>query len=522
MGVMNDLLTTDLFPQAALPVALRGHTDFEGFRRAARSLLAQQMLPDQVSWHSTGAALQDLFADTRPDARSPRSGAHGHPAFSDAPAVSVPPEFVALCQDVILHSDPDRFNLLYRILWRLVHEPGLRQDPLDPDRVKAAQMAEAVRRDMHRMKALMHFRTVLDDTFRSNPEMGTLHVAWFEPEHHIVEALAPFFARRFSRMRWAILTPECSVEWNGGQLRFGPGGNAEDVPPADADAQLWLSYYERTFKPARLGPQVKPQAEALPPPPPATHEEHPAAPAQRMPFVMPIRLLRVDEADAAPATQASRSKRPVEPTNPSQPAAPAKPGIVEVIRSHAALQRATNRCRECPIGEHATQSVCGEGPRKAGIMLVGEQPGSQEDLAGKPFVGPAGQLLDRALAQLGIHRDKVFVSNAVKHFKYELRGKRRIHKTPTQREIAACSHWLEDEIAMVQPTLLVALGATAARSLLGRAVPVMAHRGQILEREDGRKVLITLHPSALLRVPPPDREQAYRDWLHDLSRINPH
>jgi uracil-DNA glycosylase family protein len=155
-------------------------------------------------------------------------------------------------------------------------------------------------------------------------------------------------------------------------------------------------------------------------------------------------------------------------------------------------------------------------------MLVGEQPGDQEDLAGRPHKRFAGQLLDRALAQLGIERDKVFVSNAVKHFKYEMRGKRRIHKTPTQREIAACSHWLEDEIAMVQPELLVALGATAARSLLGRPVPVMANRGQILDREDGRKVLITLHPSALLRVPPADRDSAFRDWLHDLSRINPH
>jgi uracil-DNA glycosylase family protein len=194
--------------------------------------------------------------------------------------------------------------------------------------------------------------------------------------------------------------------------------------------------------------------------------------------------------------------------------------MAEAVRSHTALKRATNRCRECPIGEHATQSVCGEGPRKAGVMLVGEQPGDQEDLAGKPFVGPAGLLLNRALAQLGIERDKVFVSNAVKHFKFELRGKRRIHKTPAQREIAACSHWLEDEIAMVQPELLVALGATAARSLLGRPVPVMANRGQVLEREDGLKVLITLHPSALLRVPPADRDNAFRDWLHDLSHIN--
>lgn len=187
----------------------------------------------------------------------------------------------------------------------------------------------------------------------------------------------------------------------------------------------------------------------------------------------------------------------------------------------AALRAATGRCRECPIGAHATQSVVGEGPRGARLMLVGEQPGEQEDLQGRPFVGPAGRLLDRALAQLGWPRESVFVSNAVKHFKFELRGKRRIHKTPAQREAAACLHWLEDEIALVQPEALVALGATAARSLLGRAVPVLRERGHWLRREaDGRPVLVTLHPSALLRVLAPDREPAYAAWLADLATIN--
>lgn len=188
------------------------------------------------------------------------------------------------------------------------------------------------------------------------------------------------------------------------------------------------------------------------------------------------------------------------------------------IGSLEQLRAATMRCRECPIGEFATQAVIGEGPRQAVLMLVGEQPGDREDLDGRPFVGPAGLLLDRALEQLGIGRSQVFVSNAVKHFKFELRGKRRIHKSPTQREAAACLHWLEDEIELVQPRALVALGATAARSLMGRAVPVMANRGQWLERADGRQVLITLHPSALLRVLPEDREQAFALFVKDLAK----
>jgi uracil-DNA glycosylase len=188
------------------------------------------------------------------------------------------------------------------------------------------------------------------------------------------------------------------------------------------------------------------------------------------------------------------------------------------ITSLAVLQAATMACRECPIGEIATQSVIGEGRLKAKLMLVGEQPGDQEDLQGHPFVGPAGKLLARALEAAGIPREQTFVSNAVKHFKFELRGKRRIHKSPTQREIAACHHWLEDEIALVKPGALVALGSSAARSLLGRAVPVLANRGQWLARDDGLQVLVTLHPSALLRVDAEDRDAAFEAFVADLRQ----
>jgi DNA polymerase len=151
-------------------------------------------------------------------------------------------------------------------------------------------------------------------------------------------------------------------------------------------------------------------------------------------------------------------------------------------------------------------------------MFVGEQPGDQEDLQGKPFVGPAGMLLARALEELGVSRDNVYITNAVKHFKFELRGKRRIHKTPSQQEAAACLHWLESEIELVDPGALVALGATAARQLMGTAIAVTRERGRWLERSDGRKVLITLHPSALLRVEPEDKVAAYAAWVADLRK----
>ncbi|MDP3605232.1 MAG: TIGR03915 family putative DNA repair protein, partial [Polaromonas sp.] len=248
---MNDPLTSDLFPQALLPVTLQGPADLEGFRRAAPALLAQHMLPEQVSWHSSDTPVQDLFASGIASAVEATTAIH-NAAFANAPPVSVPPEFVRLCETAILHSDPNRFGLLYRILWRLVHEPGLRHDPLDADRMKAQHMAQSVRRDMHKMKAFVRFRTVQDETFRSNPEGGPLHVAWFEPEHHIVEAIAPFFARRFTQMRWAVLTPERSMDWNGAQVSFGPGARKSDAPPSDAGEKLWLTYYENIFNPARL------------------------------------------------------------------------------------------------------------------------------------------------------------------------------------------------------------------------------------------------------------------------------
>ena len=250
MGLMNDLLTNDLFPQALQPIMLSGPTDLEGFRHAARYLLAQNILPEQVAWHSTGSATQDLFAQGSNS--TPHLIAAHIAASGSLPPISVPPEFMTLCQSVVLHSDPNRFSLLYRLLWRMAHEPDLRHDKLDADMLKAEKLAQAVRRDMHKMKAFVRFRTVQDEAFRSNPEGGLLHVAWFEPEHHIVEAVAPFFARRFTQMRWAILTPERCMAWDGAHIRFSPGAEKSDAPPPDAGEALWLTYYQHTFNPARL------------------------------------------------------------------------------------------------------------------------------------------------------------------------------------------------------------------------------------------------------------------------------
>src|SRR5690242_5205746 len=174
------------------------------------------------------------------------------------------------------------------------------------------------------------------------------------------------------------------------------------------------------------------------------------------------------------------------------------------ISSLARLRDEAADCRACHLWKDATQTVFGEGPAHAQVMLVGEQPGDKEDLAGKPFVGPAGQMLDRALKDAGIDRGKVYVTNAVKHFKFVPRGKIRLHQKPNTPEIRACRQWYERELATVRPTLVVAMGATAAQSVFGRITPINKNRGRLIETNDGHKALVTVHPSYLLRLPEAD------------------
>ena len=188
------------------------------------------------------------------------------------------------------------------------------------------------------------------------------------------------------------------------------------------------------------------------------------------------------------------------------------------IQSLEQLKAATMACRECPIGEMASQSVIGEGKLKARLMLVGEQPGDEEDRRGEPFVGPAGRLLDRALEAAGVDRTTLYVTNAVKHFKWEPRGKRRLHKTPAQREIEACRPWLEAEIAAVHPEVICCLGATAAKALLGPDFRVSLSRGKLVKSPYAPRVFATLHPSAVLRVRgAAERAAAFKSLVRDLA-----
>lgn len=201
---------------------------------------------------------------------------------------------------------------------------------------------------------------------------------------------------------------------------------------------------------------------------------------------------------------------------PPETAAPLVPGEPTIDK----LQQAARDCQACPLWESGTQTVFGEGGRHAKVVFVGEQPGNDEDLAGKPFVGPAGKLLDKALVAAGIDRNDVYVTNVVKHFKWEPKGKRRIHKKPNAREIAACRPWLEAELAVLQPRVLVCLGATAAQALLGKHFRVSRQRGELIRSPMGEFVLATVHPSSILRAPDDEtRRSEMVRFIEDLKRV---
>ncbi|MFG6591118.1 UdgX family uracil-DNA binding protein [Sulfitobacter sp. 1A12157] len=452
------------------------------WREAARGFLAAGVPPEQILWGDHAAA-PDLF------------GGEAAPAATGRTAV--PRSFVSMAETAVWHSDPERFARLYSFLWRVKDAPHLMSDRGDADLAVLRGMEKNVRRCQHKMKAFVRFREI------GNPEAPRRSfAAWFEPTHHTVEPTADFFVRRFSDMDWRILTPDVSAIFEGGKLSFQEGHAKPDLPE-DAGEQLWITYFQNIFNPARLMVKAMqsempkkywknmPEAAFIP----QMIAEAPArarAMAEAAPTLPPVRMDRVQ---AQLSAFNSAWEGPMEE-----------------------LPAAIRACTRCPLHCHATQAVPGEGPRDADLMVVGEQPGDQEDLAGRPFVGPAGQMFDRIAGEAGLDREAAFVTNAVKHFKFTARGKRRIHQRPETPEIDQCRWWMNAEVAQVQPKLILAMGATAAQSLTGKGTGILKRRGTIEAGPEGIPVLITLHPSYLLRVPDPRvREEAEAQFRSDLA-----
>ena len=457
-------------------ITLAAADDFDGFRAAARRLIGAGIAPETVSWRVNGDAGDLLGGDELPAGDG---------------ELRVPRAFPDLARRVVCHRDPERFALLHTALVRLQAQPKLLDDSADPLVRRLDLLAKAIGRDVHKMRAFVRFREVADAD-------GERFAAWFEPEHHIVRLNAGFFVRRFANMRFSILTPDLCQHWDGRDSVFTPGAVKSDGPDGDPIEATWQTYYASIFNPARL--KIAAMTSEMPKkywknlPEAALIPDLIAGAARRT-------RTMIDAGGGVPAGLASQA----EPVAPD--------GL-------AALRADATACQRCDLWRPATQTVFGEGPADAVLMLVGEQPGDQEDLAGRPFVGPAGQLLDAALAEAGIDRSRAWVTNAVKHFKFEPRGKRRIHARPDSGEITACRWWLDAERAALKPRIIVALGATAARGITGKAVTISRERGRAIVQPDGSELWITVHPSYLLRIP--DAETAATErarFIADLRAV---
>lgn len=464
--------------------------DFAKWRDAARSLLQRGIPPHQVLWERGG-----LFDE--PVVEMP------------AGPLKIPGDFVKLAQTVACHKSPSRWPLLYQIAWRIIHggERHLLKIASDPDIATAQLLAKAVGREIHKMHAFVRFKLVATDS-ESGRER---YAAWFEPDHFIVEAGTPFFCKRFANMDWSIFTPKSCAHWNGELLAFTAGVAENPVEDPDALEAAWLTYYRSIFNPARLKvkmmkrempvrywknlPEAELIAELVETSATLVNSMHAAEPRPARAAPHNAYLKQLKEVSAATFSQY--------PPDPGQP-------LAEIADN-------ASRCQACPLYKNATATVFGEGPENARIMIVGEQPGDREDVAGKPFVGPAGRLLDRALEEAGVDRSGIYVTNAVKHFKWTPGADRRLHEKPNSGEIDACRPWVFAELSKVSPDVLILMGATAARSLFDKSMAVTKYRGLVHAPHLAEKVILTVHPSFLLRIPDADQKsQEYAKFIDDL------
>jgi DNA polymerase len=457
-------------------VEARVERSYESWHARARALLVSNTAPDQVVWADAESSQPVLPALTTP-----------RPTGGSTARINVPRTFVELAKVAIHHSSPQRLALLYRVLWRLVHDDRRLLDlEIDEDVRHLRTLVRQVREDAERMKAFVRLRRV--------GMYGGRFVAWHRPDHDVAPLVAQHFADRYPQLAWSILTPFSSVHFDAGRIVHGPGVPADVLPRDDSERaaeELWRTYYTAAFNPARANERKL--SRDMPARFRATLPEAPLIPS--------LLAEAGSQAEQMRATTGGVTARVVVPNS----------------RDLDVLREAARSCRACPLYANATGTVFGEGPSNAELVLVGEQPGDVEDRRGRPFVGPAGELLDRALAAAAIDRTTVYVTNAVKHFAFEPRGKRRIHRTPTFSEIRACRPWLESELAALTPRVIVCLGATAAQTLLGPQARVNAMRGRVITGYAfAPSIVVTLHPSAVLRTDPAAQDAAFASLVADL------
>ena len=465
-----------------LRITLASETDIAGWRDKARALLAAEVAPDRVIWDVEGrAATGDLLAQSDGVIPPPTPGAK----------LRIAKELLTTIETALLHRDEERFALAYDIVFRAQRQPKLHRNPADSGIKRLNAYAKSVRRDIHKMHAFVRFRKVGEQAARER------FVAWFEPDHHITEAVAPFFRNRFTGMDWLIVTPEASIAWDGKALATGPGGSRADVPGEDAVEGEWRAYYGHIFNPARLKMD-------------AMRAEMPVKYWKNLPEAELIAPLA---RSSAGRTQQMLEEKKAPGLFVGEAQIEAKPEFGSLEELYEAMAKA-----DLPRKGFSDRFIPGAGPVGAPLFFVGEQPGDVEDQEGRAFVGPAGQLLDTALEKAGIDRDRAFVTNAVKRFRFQQRGKRRIHQTPTAGEIDMHRWWLDQERLLVEPKVIVALGSSAARALAGKPLKIAQWRGQPLDYAGDAKLVVTVHPSFLLRLPDEEGKRIEREkFVRDLE-----
>ena len=428
---------------------------FSSWRQKARQFVMEKIHPDDINWSQEALSLFTLPSE--PDSER---------EVTLLRSFKVPPNFIGLAETVSYARDEQRWDLMYKILFRLVHEsPHLLKINVDPDVRKAELLKKSVSHDIHKMHAFVRFK-------KSQVNGEEIYLAWHKPEHYSLRPGSPFFARRFGDKRWSLFTPDESAHWDLKNLTFGPGMEQNDFSVTDHWDEVWKTYYKSIFNPARI--KIKMMKSEMSP-----------KYWSSMPETSLIRELVRD----APLQLQKMAAN----VNLS--------AVVDSKLSLSELKESASTCKACPLFAGATQTVFGSGPETAEIMIVGEQPGDQEDLAGLPFVGPAGQLLAEVLLKAGIDKESIYITNAVKHFKWIPRGKLRLHQKPSGPEMHACKPWLEAEIKKIRPKVIIALGVTAATAITGKLPKLKDERGKIITTiASAPNVIVSWHPSAILRA----------------------
>lgn len=453
---------------------------FDDWRNSTRQLIANDIHPSYVEWNEVNTAQSSLFnnIDQKNDGL----------LKSRTSCFSLSQNFIKFAQIVSYHSDPVKWQLLYNAVWRLTHgERHLMQLATDPLVHQLMVMRKAVGRDAHKMKAFVRFRLFINDSIE-------YYIAYYRPDHKIVKYVAPFFKRRFAIMNWAIITPHESVFWNGNSLEFNLLDSKFSEKSLNDDTEfLWQTYYRAIFNPARI--KIK-----------AMRREMPIRYWQNMPETKIIDSMLLE----APVRVDKMLNYVEGSSNNAEQYLPAELTLEN-------LQSASIKCKGCSLYQCATQTVFGAGYTNANIMIVGEQPGDLEDKLGMPFKGPAGDVLDDILKKLNLSRHDIYITNTVKHFKFKSINGKRLHVSPSTKEIIACKPWLEAEIKLINPKIIICLGVTAARALISYGFYMKKMRGKLLQFSEHQQIIATYHPSAVLRaVNSKDKLFIYQTIINDI------